>query len=58
MRSLLNDLSTVEIVLLCVGGAALLAVGGVILAAFPGLRDSPFEESRRRSRRPSRCCSG
>lgn len=46
VRSLLNSLSTVEIVLLFVGGAALLAVAGVIVVelVFPGLRESPFEE--------------
>lgn len=46
MRSLLNDLSTVEIVLLFVVGAAVLAVAGVIGAetAFPRLREGTFEE--------------
>lgn len=46
MRSLLNSLSTVEIVLVFVAGAAALAVVGVIVAerSFPRLREGSFDE--------------
>src|SRR5215217_3940759 len=44
-RSILNSLSTVEIVVIFVGGAVLLTIDGVLLARrlFPRLADSEFE---------------
>jgi hypothetical protein len=44
-RSILNSFSTVEIVLIGVGGAVLLTIGAVLLARrlFPQLADSQFE---------------
>jgi hypothetical protein len=46
MRSLLNSLSTLEIVLVFVVGAAALAVVGVLLVErwYPGFRDGSFDE--------------
>jgi hypothetical protein len=44
-RSILNSLSTIEIVVLGVGGVALLTIAGVLIARrlFPRLADSEFE---------------
>jgi hypothetical protein len=46
MRSLLNSMSTVEIVLIFVIGAAIVAVAGVLMVErfYPGFRDGTFDE--------------